>query len=167
MFINKHEFENRNLKASAQGRSPKLVPKQFRSRTRSVVILGDAVQKDSVLLSPLQANDFHFDVDRSSADRTTAAISENGPDRHCPSARETRLRLVLQEIENEYASREESGYTSFPKSQISGMVWILDVLEDLASFAKSRDARSIVDTLVRTCAEVENELDAREASQRS
>ncbi|MGR3342689.1 MAG: hypothetical protein ACU0DI_05605 [Paracoccaceae bacterium] len=167
MFEKKHDFKSQNLSASGQVQSTKMAPKRFRSRTGSVVLFGDAAQKNRVLLNSLQAEEFRFDSERGSAGRANNSISANNPDRHRPTEREARLRLVLQEVEKEYEPIDKTGYASFPQGQISGMDWVLDVLEDLAAFAKSRGARNIVNVLVRTCAEIENELDAREASQQS
>lgn len=142
-------------------------PKQIRSRTRSVVLFGDAVQNNGVLLNSPQAEEACFDSERGSAGRANSKISANNPDRYRPTEHEAQLRLVLQEVEMEYESSDQTGYARFPQGQISGMDWVLDVLEDLAAFAESRGARNIVNVLVSTCTEIENELDARESSQRS
>ena len=164
MFEKKHEFENQKLSANAQVQLTKLASKQSHSRTRSVVLFGDAAQKNRALLNSLKAEEFRFDSERCSAGRANISISANSPNRFRPTEREVQLRLVLQEVEKEYESDDEISYASFPHGQISGMDWVLDVLEDLAAFAKSRGARNIVNVLVSTCAEIENELDARGAS---
>ena len=171
MFEKKLEFESHSLSTSAQVQLTKLAPKKFRSRTHSVVLFGDAAQKNRVKnrvpLNSLQSKEFRFESERGSAGCANISVSANNPDRYRPTERVARLRLVLQEVEKEYESKDKSGYASFPQGQISGMGWVLDVLEDLAAFAKSRGARNIVNVLVSACAEIENELDAREVSRRS
>ena len=119
-------------------------------------------KKNNAFLSSLQANDNPHDAERDFPGHADPSILANGPDQHRPTERESRLHLVLQEIGNEYETNQETGYASFPEEQISGMQWVLDVLDDLTAFAKSRGARNIVNTLVRTSFEVEKELAAHQ-----
>lgn len=162
MLDKKSDFEIRNLTAGTPDLLPESISRQLRAKSCSVVFFGQAAQKNNAYLNALQANENEFDARPRPAEPAEALIEATGSahssDRYCPTEREARLRLVLLEVEKDY----QTGYASFPSGQISGMDWVLDVLEDLAAFSKSRGARNIVSALVRTSVEIERELAAQQ-----